>query len=59
MYTFKLQGFLFFMVIATMSVPFEILMLPLYQEITKIGLVDSNCGCIPSGSVCGRYNFLL
>ena len=49
MYTFKLQGFLFFMVIATMSVPFEILMLPLYQEITKIGLVDSNAGVFLPG----------
>ena len=37
MYKFKLQGFLFFMVIATMSVPFEILMLPLYQEINTPG----------------------
>ena len=49
MYKFKLQGFLFFMVIATMSVPFEILMLPLYQEITKIGLVDSNAGVFLPG----------
>ncbi len=49
MYKFKLQGFLFFMVIATMSVPFEILMLPLYQEITKIGLVDNNAGVFLPG----------
>ena len=34
MYKFKLQGFLFFLVIATMCVPFEILMLPLYNEVT-------------------------
>ena len=58
MYKFKLQGFLFFMVIATMSVPFEILMLPLYQEITKIGLVDSNAGVFLPG-LCSRYDFLL
>ena len=31
MYDFKLKGILFFLVIATMMVPFEILMLPLYQ----------------------------
>ena len=30
MYNFKLRGFLLFLVIATMCVPFEILMLPLY-----------------------------
>lgn len=49
MYKFKLQGFLFFMVIATMSVPFEILMLPLYQEINKIGLSNSNAGVFLPG----------
>ena len=35
MYDFKLRNLLFFLVIATMMVPFEILMLPLYQEIIK------------------------
>ena len=30
MYNFRLKNFLFFLVIATMMVPFEILMLPLY-----------------------------
>ena len=36
MYNFRLQNLLFFLVIATMMVPFEILMLPLYQEMYKI-----------------------
>ncbi len=49
MYKFKLQGFLFFMVIATMSVPFEILMLPLYQEVNTLGLINSNPGVFLPG----------
>lgn len=49
MYKFKLGGFLFFMVIATMSVPFEILMLPLYQEVTKLGIINSNAGVFLPG----------
>lgn len=49
MYKFKLQGFLFFMVIATMSVPFEILMLPLYQEVTTLGIINTNAGVILPG----------
>lgn len=49
MYKYKLQGFLFFMVIATMSVPFEILMLPLYQEITTLGIINTNAGVILPG----------
>ena len=39
MYKFRLQGLLFFLVIATMCVPFEILMLPLYQEVTSLGII--------------------
>lgn len=38
MYNYRLKNFLFFLVIATMMVPFEILMLPLYKEIIAIGL---------------------
>ena len=41
MYNYRLKNFLFFLVIATMMVPFEILMLPLYKEIIAIGLIDS------------------
>ena len=40
MYNFKLKNFLFFLVIATMMVPFEILMLPLYKEIIALHLID-------------------
>ena len=46
MYKFKLQGFLFFLVIATMCVPFEILMLPLYNEITTLGIINTRAGVI-------------
>lgn len=49
MYKTKVGTFLFFMVIATMSVPFEILMLPLYQEVTKIGLINTNAGVFLPG----------
>ena len=49
MYKFRLQGFLFFKVIATMSVPFEILMLPLYQEITTLKLIHTRAGVILPG----------
>ena len=49
MYKFKLRGFLFFMVIATMSVPFEILMLPLYQEVTAMHIINTRAGVILPG----------
>ena len=52
MYKFPLQGFLFFMVIATMCVPFEILMLPLYQEVTALGIINTRAGVILPG-LCG------
>ena len=49
MYKFRLQGFLFFMVIATMCVPFEILMLPLYQEVTTLHIINTRAGVILPG----------
>lgn len=49
MYKTKLGSFLFFMVIATMSVPFEILMLPLYQEVTTLGIINTNAGVFLPG----------
>lgn len=49
MYNFKLKNFLFFLVIATMMVPFEILMLPLYKEIIKLRLIDTYAGVIVTG----------
>lgn len=49
MYKFKLAGFLFFMVIATMCVPFEILMLPLYKEVTALGIINTNSGVFLPG----------
>jgi len=52
MYQFKLRNFLFFLVIATMMVPFEILMLPLYQEMINLKLIDSAAGVILP-AVCG------
>lgn len=52
MYDFKLRGLLFFLVIATMMVPFEILMLPLYKEIISMNLIDTTWGVVLPG-VCG------
>ena len=49
MYNFKLKNFLFFLVIATMMVPFEILMLPLYKEIIALHLIDTYTGVIIIG----------
>ena len=49
MYDFKLKNFLFFLVIATMMVPFEILMLPLYQEIINLKMIDTTWGVVLPG----------
>lgn len=49
MYHFKLRTFLFFLVIATMMVPFEILMLPLYVEIINLRLVNTLAGVVLPG----------
>lgn len=52
MYEYPLKNFLFFLVIATMMVPFEILMLPLYKEMITMKLIDTTAGVILPG-VCG------
>lgn len=52
MYEYKLKNFLFFLVIATMMVPFEILILPLYKEMITLNLIDTTAGVILPG-VCG------
>ncbi len=52
MYDYPLKNFLFFLVIATMMVPFEILMLPLYKEMITLKLIDTTAGVLLPG-VCG------
>lgn len=52
MYNYRLKNFLFFLVIATMMVPFEILILPLYKEMITINLIDTMAGVVLPG-VCG------
>ena len=52
MYDFKLRNVLFFIVIATMMVPGVILMLPLYQEVIALHLINKTAGVILPG-VCG------
>ena len=49
MYNYKLKNFLFFLVIATMMVPFEILMLPLYKEVIALNIIDTYFGVIVTG----------
>ena len=52
MYDFKFKNLVFFLVIATMMVPFEILMLPMYQEIIGLNLINKTAGVILPG-LCG------
>lgn len=52
MYEYRLKNLLFFLVIATMMVPFEILMLPLYREMMNLGLMNTAAGVILPG-LCG------
>ena len=52
MYNYKLKNFLFFLVIATMMVPFEILLLPLYKEMISLNLIDTMAGVVLP-NVCG------
>lgn len=52
MYDFALKNVLYFLVIATMMVPFEILLLPLYKEVIALHLIDSMAGVILPG-LCG------
>ncbi len=52
MYEYRLKNVLFFLVIATMMVPFEILMLPLYREMMTLNLMNTAAGVILPG-LCG------
>ena len=49
MYDFKFRNLLFTLVLATMMVPFEILMLPMYKEIIALKLIDTYTGVIITG----------
>lgn len=46
MYRFRFKNLLFICVLVTMMIPMEIIMLPLYQLIIKMGLVDSIWGIV-------------
>jgi arabinosaccharide transport system permease protein len=50
-YRYKIRDTVFFLVIATMMVPFEILMIPLFREVTVMGLMNSLAGVILPGIV--------
>lgn len=45
-YDFKGKNLLFLFVLLTMMIPFEIMMLPLYQLVIRLGLIDSYLGVI-------------
>ena len=49
MYDFRFKNLLFSIVLATMMVPFEILMLPLYKEVIALKLIDTYTGVIIIG----------
>jgi len=49
MYQFRLRNLLFFLVIATMMVPFEILMLPLYRQMIAMRLINTTAGVVLPG----------
>lgn len=49
MYEFRLKNLVLTLVLATMMVPFEILMLPLYKEIIALKLIDTYVGVIIIG----------
>lgn len=51
MYEYRLKNLLFFLVIATMMVPFEILILPLFKMMVGIKLIDTTAGVILPGLV--------
>jgi arabinosaccharide transport system permease protein len=52
MYQFRGGNLLFFLVLATMMVPFEILMLPLYREIIGMKLINTRAGVVLP-TICG------
>lgn len=41
MYDFKLKGFMFVLVLVLMTIPFEMLMLPLYVQVNEMGMRDN------------------
>jgi len=45
-YRFKGRYFVFLMILATIMIPFEVIMIPLYLIITKLGLQNSYAGLI-------------
>jgi len=59
MYQFKLRYLLFFLVIMTMMVPFEILMLPLYVMVIDMGMINTMWGVIVPGLVATGTVFFL
>jgi ABC-type glycerol-3-phosphate transport system permease component len=58
-YRFRGREFLFFYFLATMIIPFEIIMLPLFYVMNKLGLVNTYVGIILPSIVTGFGIFLM
>jgi alpha-1,4-digalacturonate transport system permease protein len=58
-YTFPGREILFYMVLATLMVPFQITMIPIYVTIAKLGLINSYWGVILPGAASAFGIFLI
>ena len=58
-YTFPGREILFYLVLATLMVPFQITMIPIYVTIAKLGLINSYWGVILPGAASAFGIFLI
>ena len=58
-YDFPGRSVLFYMVLATLMVPFQITMLPIYVTVAKLGLINSYWGVILPGTASAFGIFLI
>ena len=58
-YDFKGKTVLFYMVLATMMVPFQITMIPIYVTVAKLGLINNYWGVILPGTASAFGIFLI
>jgi len=58
-YNFRGKSVLFYMVLATMMVPFQITMIPIYVTVAKLGLINNYWGVILPGTASAFGIFLI
>jgi alpha-1,4-digalacturonate transport system permease protein len=58
-YNFRGKTFLFYLVLATMMVPFQITMIPIYVTVAKLGLINNYWGVILPGTASAFGIFLI